>query len=223
MKSDINLLTRRKTKKYSGKKLAFMLVCLVLIGGAAYAAVTLPAGALAATKLSIVDLDNTLNVSSNTEQELREKTLHSNTLKLELNEIKELAGTKSDVSEYLEAVEASLPTTANITHFDLFESTMEIIGIADNDQTIAAFCVRLRETGVFNNVFITSSAKETTDSTMFTLTALLPVPLDGPAFTQEEENAAADGAAEAASDTSADTGENTAGEDNMQTAGGTDK
>lgn len=56
---------------------------------------------------------------------------------------------------------------------------MQIAGIANNDTVIAIFCLRLRETNVFEDVFVyTSKADLLTGQTSgFTLTAKLPTSL----------------------------------------------
>jgi hypothetical protein len=99
-------------------------------------------------------------------------------LQQELSQLETLTATRQDVSKYVAAVEASLPTSATITYLNLEENTMSIGGIVPRDDVLATFALRLRETQVFSSVFVTSSTTpEENSSTAFVISALLPAPL----------------------------------------------
>lgn len=192
MKSDINLLYKRKVKKYSSQKLAVIILVFAAIAGLLYAGIALPAQALAAAKLQVASLQGQLITSTTTEQELQQKTEQFDTLTEQLETIQSLSSAKSDISSYLEAVENSLPTTANLTQLSLSGTTLSLNGVAANDTVIATFCVKLRETGLFQSVVLetsTVSTGEESESTAFSVTVTLASSLD-PAIEETDETAA---------------------------------
>ncbi|MDD5018646.1 MAG: PilN domain-containing protein [Eubacteriales bacterium] len=188
MKGDINLLFRRRQKKYSSKKWAAILLVIAIFAGSLYAGITLPSQALAAAKLELAELEGKLVTSSITEQDLLEKTQHSEYLSEQLEDLSALSSTDSDVSAYLEAIEQSLPTNANITSLTLAGEKMSVIGIAENDAVVAAFCLRLNETDMFENVYVSSStALAYEEQTSFSLSAKLLSSLSSPSLIQNAD------------------------------------
>lgn len=179
MKNDINLLYKRKSKRNMGKKVFAVLFGAAILVGGWYAGITLPAQSLEEAKKEIAKLDEELIESTETSDSMFEKLEHINFLDNQLEGLKRLNIEKSDVSDYIEIVENSLPKGANITQLSLVSDTMNIMGIADNDKTIATFCLRLRETNIFEEVFVYNSKADLEDgqTSTFMISAILPTSL----------------------------------------------
>lgn len=185
MKTDINLLQKRKGKQYSGKKLATMLLAVVFITGAVYAAFMLPGRALMAARLTISDLNEDLS-SPGTGENLAELSEVYAQRNEQLEALSAIANAKADMNQYIDAVEASLPTSANITYFGASEETIHINGTAQNDEVVASFCLHLRQTSKFSSVFLLSSTLMQDGETAFSIELALPVTLDSPGLMPEE-------------------------------------
>lgn len=190
MKNDINLLQKRKGEQYSAQKWAKLLLGVVLFAVAVYAGFMLPNMALSDAKLTAAELDGKLNSSAGTQQNLTELTEAFMTRSEQLEVLTALDTARSDMSGYLEAVETSLPTSAHLTEIDIVDRTITISGIASDDSTIAAFCVRLRDTGKFSNVFLQTSTANTDGSAGFWVIAELPVSLDSSSILPQETDEA---------------------------------
>ena len=188
MKSDINLLYKRREKKYSGKKLASFLIVVLFFAGSLYAGIAIPSQALASAKLELAELEGELVTSSFTDQELSERTVYSTSLSEQLEDLTTLSSTKSDITAYLDAIEQSLPIQANLTSLSLSGDRMNLIGVALNDTVVATFCLKLIETGVFEDVYISSTtALDYSYQTSFTLSATLPTSLNSESLIQDTE------------------------------------
>jgi Tfp pilus assembly protein PilN len=177
MKNDINLLQKRKTKQLSSQRIVTILVVLLFIAGALFAGIALPSQALSAIKLTVADLDYEIVSSSHIEQELIEKTAQNKALTEQIESLGKLSESKSDVLAYIETVERCLPTEANLTQMNFSEDELNMIGVAKNDAVVAAFSLRLRDTNMFDSVFIINSITIREDLTSFTLKATLPFTL----------------------------------------------
>jgi Tfp pilus assembly protein PilN len=178
MKNDINLLYKRKTRTFSNKKIALIVLLIVLLAAGMYAGIAIPGGMLAVARLEASELESKLNSSTETQQDLTDKTQQEALLALQLTEIKAFDGNRSDMTGYIDAVEASLPTSASITQLQITDDRFEIQGVARDDNAIAAFCLRLREQSVFKDVYITSDTTPIDDNvSIFALTATLNLPL----------------------------------------------
>lgn len=197
MKNDINLIYKRKQQKEIGKKWAVLLLGVVFFAGALYAGIMLPSKSLTTTKLTVEDLDAKLVKNGGIEAEYLAKTKELMDLDEQLKSLEQIATAQSDVALYIDLVEESLPKQANITHMAMFNKSMEVIGVADSDEVLAAFSIRLREKNVFHDIYVTTSTVMLGDetTTMFKLTATLPVSLsNNPAEMQDEQAQDGDGA-----------------------------
>lgn len=185
MKNDINLLYKRDTKTYSIKKILTFVLVIIIIAGALYAGITIPSSHLASLKEKANELENKLGSSTSVQTELAGKSQQYKTLQVMLQEITALGDQKSDVINYLDAVEKSLPTDANLSHLRFYEQTLEINGSAKNDSVLATFCLKLREQknsegkSIFSDVYVLSSIVSNDSlSTDFSLNATLPQTLE---------------------------------------------
>ena len=176
MKNDINLLYKRKKADVSSKKWLKIFAGVVLIAAIVFAGVALPSQSLEALKVQVASLENSLNASTSSNDTLQEKLDYNGSLNEQLSELISLNDSKSDIQTYIDAVEQSLPAEIYIVDLTLSNETMLISGIAPDDTVIASFCLRLRETQLFDDVFLTNSTT-LTDTTSFSLTATLPVSL----------------------------------------------
>ena len=196
MKNDINLLQKRKAKQYSGKKMATILLFVALFAALLYAGIALPSRTLAAAQAKSRLLEEELTSQPAIEMELAEKTQYNAMLMDQVTGLKVLSDAKSDVSQYLAAVEASLPTSARISFLNLSGNMLNISGVVTKDEVLATFALRLRESQLFKDVFISSSVLTNEDNTtLFTITVTLPGSLSGSALVldgSEEANADSD-------------------------------
>ena len=189
MKSDINLLFKRRNNNFSARKLAATLIVIAVFAGSLYAGITLPSQALAQARVEVQDLDAKLETSTVTEEDLREKTRYSAFLQEQLDDLTTLSSTESDVSAYLKAIEDALPTSANITSLTVTDDNLNILGTALSDEIVATFCLMLKDCGMFENVFIsTSTALSEDEITAFTLSAKLIEPLGSSAMIEPPED-----------------------------------
>lgn len=176
MKNDINLLNKRKIRTYSNKKVAVIVLVLVLLAAGMYAGIAIPSNMLSVAKIEAAQLDSQINSSTETQQGLKEKTQKEAALSMQLAELKAIDGTRLDMEGYLDAVEKSLPTNANLTELQFTDDAVNIMGTAQSDKDVATFCLRLREQNAFKDVYITNSTSEAQILT-FSIAATLPAPL----------------------------------------------
>ena len=200
MKNDINLLYKRKKADVSSKKWLKLFAAVVLAAAIIFAGIALPSRSLDALKLEVASLENILNASTASNDVLQEKLDYNDSLNEQLSELISLNDSKSDIQTYIDAVEQSLPAGASIVELGLSNQTMSVAGAATDDTVIASFCLRLRETQLFDEVFLTNSTT-ITDTTSFSLTATLPVSLSSDFYigslipSDEETETAQNGAA----------------------------
>lgn len=178
MKHDINLLQKKKATQYSGKKLGMVLLIGLLLIGLLFAGIQLPKKALNDAQIRLTALNDQVTNQTAIEQELAEKKQKNAMLQQQLSQLEVLSATREDAAKYLKAVEASLPTSASVTYLSLEENRMTVSGIVQRADALATFALRLRETGAFASVFITSSITPGSNAAIsFVVTALLPTPL----------------------------------------------
>lgn len=186
MKTDINLLQKRKVKQYSAKKLGLTLLAVFLFAGAAYAGFMFPNNARIGAKLASANLDSELLSVSGTEEDTSELTALYKERSKQLEAFKAIDEAKTDMSEYMDAIESSLPTSINLTYVLAAEETIGISGEAKSDGDIAAFCLHLRETGKFREVFLTYSQINEDENLEFDLDLILPVTLSSSSVLSEQ-------------------------------------
>lgn len=186
MKTDINLLQKRKAKQYSAQKLGLMLLAVFMFAGAAYAGFTFPNNARTAAKLAAANLDSELSDHSGTEEDTAELTSLHKDRSRQLEAFGAIDEAKTDMSGYMDAIESSLPTSINVTHIFAAEEMISMSGQAKKDDDIAAFCLRLRETGKFREVFMIDSKINDEGNLTFDIELILPVTLSSSSVLPEE-------------------------------------
>ncbi len=178
MKYDINLLQKRKAVQYSGKKLGTVLIFILLFAALLYAGIALPSNMLASAQIRLANLDTELVSQPAVDQEQAEKTLQNAMLQQAVKQLEDLNDSKTAATHYIEALETSLPTSAYIDGITMADNRMTINGVVPRDEVLATFALRLRETGLFLDVYVNSSAVENDGvTTRFMLIATLPKPL----------------------------------------------
>ena len=189
MKNDINLLYKRKQKQYSSKKWAGIMLGVVFFAGALYFGITLPTNNLAATKVQVADLDSKLNENAGIEAQMLEKSVEFRSLEEQLAGLKLISTAKSDVTLYLETIEESVPVEAYITQMSMGDEALDILGVAQSDEILATFMLRLREKNLFSDLYVASTTVMfgTDTTTMFRLTGTLPVSLSDIPMAENEE------------------------------------
>lgn len=196
MKHDINLLQKRKAVQYSGKKLGTVLLIILLFAALLYAGIALPSNMLASAKIRLSDLDNELVSQPVVDQELAEKTLKNAKLQEAATQLEALNDSRPDAMHYIEALETALPTSAYITAITMSDNLMTVNGIVPRDEVLATFALRLRETALFLDVYVTSSTvEEEGKTTLFSLNATLPEYLGTPPDVVDGSDKAADSSA----------------------------
>ena len=196
MKSDINLLQKRKGQKYSAQKWATILLGIALFAGAVYGGFMFPGNARTAARLALSNVSSELVSASGAEQNLNDLTNQYVTRSAQLDALTALNAARSDMGDYLDAVEKAQPTSVNISSLSIADKSITISGVATDDEAIAAFCVHLRETGKFSSVFLQSSAANADGNSTFTLLVELPATLDSsgvlPSGTEDNANQTTD-------------------------------
>lgn len=157
MKSDINLIYKRKTKTYSNKMILGAVLLIAALAAGMYAGIALPSGALNVAKLHSAELDSKLSSSTQTQQQLTALSATKASLLMQKAELDAVNDIKDDVSSYLEAIEKALPASANAYNIVMLQNGISIYGTAEDDSAIATFCLRLREQNIFESVFVTVS------------------------------------------------------------------
>ncbi|MBT3318907.1 MAG: PilN domain-containing protein [Clostridia bacterium] len=214
IKNDINLVFKRKTKQYSPKSLAITIVAVTVIGVGVFFGITLPTKNLAATKKAVTNLENeiaqysALAMSSGETDEMSEvpadltletvliiKSEKLSSLNEQLDGLKLISTAESNALAYIYAIEESIPGEINIGNLIMNGQTLEIIGISYDDTSLATFCLRLRETGMFTDVFVSTSMVRFPGekSAIFTISAELIESLDAMPVPQDESVAADNG------------------------------
>jgi Tfp pilus assembly protein PilN len=176
MKNDINLLYKRRIKTYSGKNIVIALLLIVAIAAGMYAGIAIPSGTISAMKIEAAQLDSHISSSSETQKDLMDKTQREAMLSLQIAELEAIDNSRLDIAKFLNAVEASLPTEANLSSLQFTDEAINLIGTANSDNDISAFCLRLKEQNVFKDVYITNSTSDG-QALSFGIIATLPSPL----------------------------------------------
>lgn len=190
MKNDINLLFKRKVKSYSSKNVIFLLLIILVAGIVAYVGIALPSGSLNAVKKKAAAVSSELSSSSVDQNDLTYKTGLKTKLDLQIAELTSLDSSRSDILNYIEAVKESRPSTLFISMLTTNSAnTINLLGRADSDKTVALFCLRLREKNMFKNVFLTYSTTDLGNSlTSFAIVLTLPSTLDSETIIKELEH-----------------------------------
>ncbi len=176
MKNDINLLYKRRIKTYSGKNIAIALLLIVVIAAGMYAGIAIPSGTISAMKIEAAQLDSHISSLSETQKDLMDKTQREAMLSLQIAELEAIDNSRLDIAKFLNAVEASLPTEANLSSLQFTDEAINLIGTANSDNDISTFCLRLKEQNVFKDVYITNSTSDG-QALSFGIIATLPSPL----------------------------------------------
>jgi len=205
-KNDINLIFKRKAKQYSTKSLLITIVIVAVLGVGVFFGITLPTRNLSSTKAAISKLDTQIQQysalalsSGGTEMDaaLPEDTSLETLLMVKSNKLHELdeqlAGLKlistadSNALAYIRAIEESIPNEINVANLTMDNKTIDIVGVAADDTSLATFCLRLRETAMFNDVFVASTIVSApgNKTSAFNITATLRESLD--AMTQAQD------------------------------------
>ena len=214
IKNDINLIYKRKTKQYSSKSLAATIAVVTVIGVGVLFGITLPTQNLSNTKRIVDNLDNELAQYSSIalsagnagtdeiapadttlEAILIGKSEKLASLNEQLTGLKLISTAESNALAYIYAVEESLPTEINIGNMILSNKVLEIVGETTDDTALATFCLRLRETAMFDDVFVSTTMVRLPGDkrSIFTISATLNEPLDAMPLVQEETGSADDG------------------------------
>lgn len=198
-KNDINLIQRRKNGQYSLKSIMIAIGILAFVGVCVYLGITLPTNNLSETKAAVIRLEDQLQQFSgialsaggtNTDIDIpvnagldiiyMEKTKQLKGLEEQLESLKIISTAESNALAYIKAIEESAPEEVNLTSISMNEDNLSLNGTASGDSALAVFCLRLKETNMFSDVFVSSSMVvlpgDTT--TIFNMTATLNEPLD---------------------------------------------
>ena len=199
IKNDINLIQKRKNKQYSSKSLAVTITLVAVLGIGIFLGITLPSRNLAQTRDKVARLSSelqqysglALSASGSTDEEgaatgvsidtmYIEKSKTLNSLEEQLDSLMILATAQSNALVYINAIEAGIPNEANITSLSLVKDELNIYGSAMDDAAVAQFTLKLRECGLFEEVFVASSmvAAPGSKTCVFNITATLVEPLN---------------------------------------------
>ncbi len=210
IKNDINLIQKRKGKQYSSKSVAVTLLLVVVLGVGIFLGITLPSKNLAQTRAAVSMLDSelqqynaialsatestdgdTLAAAASIDTLYIEKSKTLNSLEEQLESLTILATAESNALVYINAIEESIPKAANVSSLTLAKDELNIYGAAVDDAVLAEFSLKLRECGLFNEVFVVSSmsAAPSDKTCVFNITAILTEPLNTRPAQEEDEDA----------------------------------
>ena len=197
IKNDINLIQKRKTNQYSSKSVVLIIAVVVILGAGIFFGITLPSKNLTTTKAALLSLDNDLQQYSSTVTEVGpdgtensvnvtidaayiEKSNILNSLNEQLDSLTLLSTAESNALVYINSIESAIPSNVNISNLKMSEDELNLYGAASSDAALAEFTVKLRETGYFQDIFISSSMVSMPGDTrcVFNITATLSEPLN---------------------------------------------
>ncbi len=194
MKNDINLFVKRKNSKNRKKLFVGLLIGAMCLTAFAAVGILLPMNSRANAQAKLTGLDQQAQAFTFTEEDLLTNTERDAQLTGQLDELTLLHESRSDILAYLEDIENALPTSAQITYMSLTGNQLQITGTAPGDAEVATLSLHLRESDLFSSVFVsTSTVSEESNSTMFSLTAALPISLSGEALVEDGSEADAEG------------------------------
>lgn len=213
-KNDINLIQRRKSGQYSIKNIMIAIGILIFVGVCVYLGITLPTKNLSDTKAAVIRLedqlqqfsgialsaggtntDNDIPVNASLDTIYMEKTKQLKALEEQLKSLKIISTAESNALAYIKAIEESTPKKVNLTSITMSKDNLSLNGTASGDTTLAVFCLKLKETNLFSNVFVSSSMViiPGDTATIFNMTATLNEPLDSmPTVETLEDNSDSD-------------------------------
>lgn len=198
-KNDINLIQRRKNGQYSLKSIMIAIGILVFVGVCVYLGITLPSKNLSETKAAVIRLEDQLQQFSgialsaggtNTDIDIpvnagldtiyMVKTKQLKGLEEQLESLKMISTAESNALAYINAIEESAPDEVKFTSISMNEDNLSLNGTASGDTALAVFCLRMKETNMFSDVFVSSSMVVIPgdSTTIFNMTATLNEPLD---------------------------------------------
>ncbi len=160
--------------------------------------VTVPANNLTATKKALTNLENELaqfsalamsSVEADDETAPENVTLESILvdkseklafLSEQLEGLKLISTADSNALAYIYAIEESTPVNVNVSSLTMSGDNLTIVGTSQDDTALATFCLRLRETSMFSQVFVegTMVRMPGEKTSFFTITAILVESLD---------------------------------------------
>lgn len=211
IKNDINLIYKRKAKQYSTKNLLIGIGVIAVIGIGAYFGITMPTKTLANTKAVVNSLENEIleytalalsesdmdslesgDTQSQSKMGLDDLLIAKATTLSDLDEqldgLKLIATAESNALVYIRAIEDSIPNEVNISSLEMAGQKLTIFGISSNDTALATFCLRLRETSMFIDVFVSSTTTMVPGekTAIFNIITMLAESMDAMSMSQEE-------------------------------------
>lgn len=185
MKNDINLLLLRKNKPKNEKSRTYVLLVILFIV-VMIAGIVLPSRTRSEAQIKLANLEHSLSAFSITQESYDATVLYAGQLNSQRAELEQLHASRSDMLSYLAVLDDSLAYPAILSRIDFSGNMLVITGISPNDKIVADFCQKLRDSGTFANVFLTSSAfDEDEELTIFSVIATLPTALEGSAVVDE--------------------------------------
>lgn len=191
MKHDLNLALKRPVNKKAAKNALLALLFLVILGGLAYVAVTIPQ-LIKTGELKIqTDLNTKLAALSQTEKKFKEGTNTQKQLLENINMLKELETNKKDVPDILQKIEGACPAGTLITRMVFNPDSIALDGSCSSDTELAAFISNLNTIEGFTNIIANKSEKNTEENREnFTITISYTVPLRAEPITVPTQTAA---------------------------------
>jgi Tfp pilus assembly protein PilN len=194
MKRDLNLMTKKPTDVKAAKSVLYIILFLVILGALYYFGTQIPAtiknGALAQKAALDSKLQELSHAKEKFEAGVKEKAQLLETVEL----VKELEGSKKDVTVLVDFVEKACPKEITVYSMKLSANALEVDGYADNDDQISALLIGLRKNADFSMVVANQSlydkGKQKQD---FIITATFAKPLSAEPITVPEAGAAPSG------------------------------
>lgn len=186
MKNDINLIYKRKNVKSSQKMTIGILAGAVLLVVFIIAGIWLPLKTKADAQENLNSINQQIQAYQLSDADILTTTMEYQQLTEHLTKLTLIQESRSDVLNYLKSIENALPTGARLTNISMLDNLLTMTGEATDDTEIAAFMLHLKKSGLFIYLLLDSSTvSDNGHNTLFSLSAILPVSLSGPAVSEE--------------------------------------
>lgn len=206
MKHDINLALKRPVNKNAVKNALLALLFLAILGGLAYAAVTIPQLIKSGIVKTQTELNAQLTALSQTEKKFLDTTSIKKELISNIDMLKELELNKKDIPDILGKIEGACPHGVALTSMLFNPDSIALTGSCSSDTELAAFISNLNLIEDFTNVIANQSQKNSEENTEnFIVTISYTVPLRAEPITVPAETAAPSASPSASTSPSAQT------------------
>lgn len=194
MKQDFDLIPKKESgKTFAGTVLPIVMI-LLLFAALLYLGIIIPQNRYHEVESMSISLEKKITEKANAEKDYNEALELLNTLKEENATVQDTKVTQNDALNTLYIIQEACPVSIRISHAELSNESITLVGYAPNEKVIAQFMVELKNTGVFGLTNISKiepsdttfsdefisyfNDEDISQSKMFTLYLSYPVVID---------------------------------------------